>query len=245
MPNIKLTLNSTAASMIAEVTQKLRDGSNFSPASGCYVKLIGGLHVYDESVVRSALEKALLDAPRPPSELTGTFLEWTMTERDLLLVVDLQGEAFEALGSALVSLLPRGRVFPRPFHVCIGSVKAIDPNERDDFLAAVRSAFPIAAGAAFNCATIEYDAPKPKPPRTPLASRPPKPAAASARVERKARQKAALRSKMESLHDQISGAKQQIAAKYEKVRNDAMDTSGSAIKKQRRRKPNAGKARQR
>ena len=49
---------------------------------------------------------------------------------------------------------------------------------------------------------------------------------------------------MESLGEQISGAKQQIAAKYEKVRNDAMDTSGSTIK-QRRRKPNGGKARQR
>ena len=77
------------------MAQKLRDGSKFSPLMAA-TSSSSAASTSTTHVVRSALEKALLDAPRPPSELAGTFLEWTMTERDLLLVVDLQGEAFEA-----------------------------------------------------------------------------------------------------------------------------------------------------
>ena len=195
----------------------LRAGSKFSPHPSTSSS---SASTSTTSRLSAALEG--LDAPKNRVELTGTFLEWTMTERNLLLVVDLQGEGTEAPAARCVAASARSRLpsaLPR-----VHRLPRDRPNERDDFPAAVRS-FPIAAGAALNCATIEYDAPKPKPPRTPLAWSP-KPAAA-ARVERKARQRRCSARRW-SVGEQISGAKQQIAAKYEKVRNDAMDTSGSA-----------------
>jgi len=241
MPNIKITLNSAAATQLADVCKKLQDGSKFAPTASYYIKLVGGLHVYDDAVVRAALEKALHDAPQPPSELAGTFLEWELSSRgtqcDLVLAVDLQGEAFEALGSALLLLLPRGRVFQRPFQVVVGSVKGIDEHQRDDFLAAVRSAFP-PNQAAFACATLEYDPPKPQPraPPSRAPSRPPKPAAGGGVRER---QKAALRGRLEALHEQIGSTKGKIAARSSRM-EATMDTTGATggkIKKQRRRKP--------
>lgn len=149
MPHLCLLFDDATDSSMRGTASAIASQSAFTPATvPLHVPLIGSLHSYSEADVKRSLEKPL------PS-ITGRFVKWEISRKDLRVVVELADA--DSIMQHLLTDLPAGRPW-RSLYVVLGSVKSIDVQHHQEFLAALQTAYPIDGSTTFTCAQprLEY-----------------------------------------------------------------------------------------
>lgn len=152
MPYACLLLPEALDASLRETGAKIAASSAFVAASSAlHVPVFGTLHSYSDEEVDCVLKQP------HPVPVRGRLLNWDIIRDELRAFIEFTPD-FEVLTARLQSQLPRGK--PWGFHyVVLGSVEAIGEAQRDEFLAAVRQAFPIDGTTLFACAPsprLEY-----------------------------------------------------------------------------------------
>lgn len=165
MPYACFTFDDDTNSAMRGVAARIASDSAFLPEEPPFhVPIIGSLHEYSQEAVFAAFGAA-------PEVPVGRFVDWELKASQLRATVELSNGA-TALMSHLQAALPKGKPW-RAYYVTLGSVASIDAARHDDFLAAVKAAFPIDPSVIFHANRLEFNmtpaaakpAPPPKPPQ--------------------------------------------------------------------------------
>ena len=120
---------------------------------GCHpfhITLVAGIRCGDERVQR-VLEEIVRRWP-PAS---GRFERWHATSASLQLIVadapELHRLTAELVASLRADGIASGTPWRPPYHVTVGSMRAVDSTLHRQFLDAAEAAFPITAGSVFTC----------------------------------------------------------------------------------------------
>lgn len=139
MPFVSLLFDEATQAAMNETALRLATGSAFAQAPAFHVPLLGSLHHYSAELVAAAIASA------PPQPTRGAFVRWEIHNARLRAAVEIHdGHAIQHLQGAL----PLGKPW-RTSYVELGSVAEIEPSQRDEFLAAVRAAFPMDGSVNF------------------------------------------------------------------------------------------------
>lgn len=157
MPYLFLRFQDAVDASMRETASKIAEGSAFKPNPVFRVSLMGSLHQYDAKYIESVRTDALVAYPSPSFH----FIRWELTGETLRCLIG--STELSSLASCLHQALPLGRPWAA-FYVTLGSVASISGDLRDDFLAAVSSAFPVDEHIKFTLkGPIEYSCePPPK-----------------------------------------------------------------------------------
>lgn len=145
MPYIHAMFDSATEEAIKATASTLKDGSPFTPYTDLHVPLLGSLHVYSEETIAAAIESA---APLPGGRFLKLELHGLRGLHELRATIEFD----DAI--RLHEKLPRGRPW-RSTYVALGTID-MEAAQRDEFLAAVTSAFPMSADVTFATSRLGY-----------------------------------------------------------------------------------------
>jgi len=149
MPYVNALFDPSTEEAIKATATTIKGGSAFTPYTDYHVPLLGSLHVYSEEAVAAAIATA---SPLPG----GRFLKWELHGlrglHELRAMIEFDDPA--AALRRLHESLPRGRPW-RSTYVALGTID-LQAAQRDEFLAAVTSAFPMSADVTFTTSRLGF-----------------------------------------------------------------------------------------
>lgn len=146
MPYIYAVFEDSVITAMYSAVERIASGSAFvAQKMPFHVRILGSLHVYTSETIANTIANT--------TPLRGRFGKWELHANQLCCTVEIF-DSSEILNH-LQSQLPRGRPW-RTHFVTLGSVEGIASAQRDEFLSAVESAFPIDAAMEFAMPRLQY-----------------------------------------------------------------------------------------